>query len=79
MNFVCSVLLSLYLLSAEAKDVIITVGSGNGTSVFSPQTTNASSGDTIVFQFVNGTHSAVQVPFTVKTPGCRFLMRRPAV
>lgn len=60
-------LFSLLLLTCihyvGAKDVIITVGAGNGTMVFSPQSVNASLNDVVVFQFTNGTHSATQSDF----------------
>jgi plastocyanin len=63
-SFSIAVLAAFSLVSA--KDIIITVG-GNTTSdpgmVFDPQEVKAVLGDTVIFNFTNGNHTATQSTF----------------
>lgn len=53
--------------AAAARDIVITVGhntTGNGSAVFQPQRVTAELGDTVIFNFTLGNHTATQSTFS---------------
>ncbi|ETW74848.1 fasciclin-like protein [Heterobasidion irregulare TC 32-1] len=53
--------------AAAARDIVITVGhntTGNGSTVFQPQRVTAELGDTVIFNFTLGNHTATQSTFS---------------
>jgi len=63
-TFILLILASVYLVAAET--IVITVGgnSTDGTTTFDPPRVDAALGDTVVFNFTNGNHTATQSTFS---------------
>jgi len=58
------VLASVYLAAAETIVIIVGGNNTNGTITFNPSRVNAVLGDTVVFTFASGNHTATQSTFS---------------